>query len=75
MEGVLPLETGVDGFLHSNATSLEQECILFQSDVGIDDNGEATTSKVQAGAREEFVRLPIGRQQRETASTKQNKQF
>ena len=38
-------------------------------------NQPATTSKVQAGAREEFARLSIGRQQRETASTEQSKQF
>ena len=38
-------------------------------------NQPATTSKVQAGAREEFARLPIGRQQREMASTEQSKQF
>ena len=72
---ILPLETSMDVFLHSYFTSREQECILFQPDVRIDDNDEATTSKVQAGAREEFARLPIGGQQRETASTEQNKQF
>ena len=38
-------------------------------------NQPATTSKVQAGAREEFARLSIGRQQRETASTEQSKQI
>ena len=38
-------------------------------------NQPATTSKVQAGAREKFARLSIGRQQRETASTEQSKQF
>ena len=38
-------------------------------------NQPATTSKVQAGAREEFARLSIGRQQRKTASTEQSKQF
>ena len=48
---------------------------MFQPDVGVDDNDEATTSKVQPGARKEFARLPIGRQQRETASTEQSKQF
>ena len=74
-EGVLRLETSMNVFLHSNITSPEQVCILFELDVGIDDNDEATTSKVQAGAREEFARLPTGRQQRETASTEQSKQF
>ena len=34
--------------------------MLFQPDVGVDDNDESTTSKVQTGAREEFARLPIG---------------
>ena len=38
-------------------------------------NQPATTSKVQAGAREECTGLSIGRQQRETASTEQSKQF
>ena len=38
-------------------------------------NQPTTTSKVQAGAREEFARLSIGRQQRETAPTEQSKQF
>ena len=62
-------------FFNINFTGTEQECILFKSDVGVDDNDEATTSKVQAGAREEFARLPIGRQQRETSSTEQRRQF
>ena len=39
------------------------------------ENDEATTSKVQAGASEELARLQVGRQQRETASTEQSKQF
>ena len=38
-------------------------------------NQPETTSKVQAGAREEFARLSIGRQQRETGWTEQSKQF
>ena len=74
-EEVIPVQTSMDGFLNFNFTGTEQECILFKSDVGVDDNDEATASKVQAGAREEFARLPIGRQQRETASTEQNRQF
>ena len=65
----------MDGVLHSKFTSPKQECVLFQSDVGIDYNEEATTSKAQVGARKEFARLSISRQQRETASTEQNKQF
>ena len=46
--GFLPLETSMNGFLHFNFTSPEQECIMFQSDVGVDDNDESTTSKAQA---------------------------
>ena len=42
-EGILPLETSMDGILHSKFTSPKQECVLFQSDVGIDYNEEATT--------------------------------
>ena len=48
---------------------------LFKSGVGLDENDESTTSKVQVGTHEEFARLPFGRQQRETASTEQRKQF
>ena len=33
-----PLETSMDGFLHSNCTSTEQECILLQSNVGVNDS-------------------------------------
>ena len=66
-EESFPPQASVDGFLRFNCTSPEQECILSQPAVGIDDNDEATTSKVQAGARMEFAGLPIGRQQRETS--------
>ena len=74
-EGLLPLETSMDVVLHLNCTSPEQEYILLQPDVGVDDNDEATTSKIQPGARKKFARLSFGRQQRETASTEQSKQF
>ena len=74
-EGILPLETSMDRFLHVNFTSPKQECIMFQQDVGVDDSGESITSKVQADPGEEFARLPIGRQQRKTASTEENEQF
>ena len=74
-EEILPLETSMDGFLHVNFTSPKQECIVFEPDVGVDDHGESITSKVQADPGEEFARLPIGRQQRKTASTEENKQF
>ena len=67
------LKTSMDSFF--NFTGMKQECILFKSNVEVDDNDESTTSKVQAGAREAFARLRIGRQQRETAITQQSKQF
>ena len=38
--------------MNSNYRSPEQECVLLQPDVGIDDNDEETTSKVQADVRE-----------------------
>ena len=47
---------------------------MFQPDVGVDDNDEIS-SKVPADAHKEFAGLPIGRQQRDTTSTKQSKQF
>ena len=85
MEEDFPFETSMNGFLHSNCTSPEQEYILIQSreeyillqvqpEVGMDDSNNATTS--QAAAREESARLPIGQQQGMTAwSTDQNRQF
>ena len=72
-ERLFSLETSMGGFL--NFTGREQECILFKSDFGVDDNAESTTLNVQAGARKEFARLPNGRQQRKAASTQQSKQF
>ena len=49
-EEIFPFETSMDGFLRSNCTSTKQEYILFhQSDIGVDDNDEATASKVPAG--------------------------
>ena len=76
-EEIFPLETSLDGFLRSNFTSPERECILLKSDIGIDDNDEATASSVQAGAREESARLPIDQQQGGMTawSTDQNRQF
>ena len=59
-EGLFSLKTSMGGFF--NFTGTEQECILSKSDVGVDDNDDSTSSKVQAGAREEFARSPIGRQ-------------
>ena len=76
-EESFPFETSMDGFLRSNCTSTEQEYILLhQSDIGVDDNDEATASKVQVGARKLSEILPIGQQQGMTAwSTDQNRQF
>ena len=36
-EKIVPLQASVDGFLRFNCSSPEQECILLQSDVGVDD--------------------------------------
>ena len=83
--GIFSFKASMDGFLRSNCTSLEQEYVFIQSreeyillqvqpEVGMDDSNNATTS--QAAAREEFARLPIGKQQGVTAwSTDQNRQF
>ena len=75
-EGNFRLQASVDGFLYVSI-SLDQKSTIFllQPDVGVDENDEATTSEVQAGACKEFARLPIGRQQRDMASTEQSKQF
>ena len=62
-DGILPLETSMDGFLHSNCTSLDQECILHQPDVGVDDEKETTTTTQHAAAREELAR-PTKKRQR-----------
>ena len=59
------------GFFNFNFKGTEQECILLQSDVGVNDNklqpdvgmddsNDATTQ--QAAAREEFVRPTKKRQ-------------
>ena len=86
-EDIFPFETSmIDGFLHSNCTSTKQQCILLQSDVGVndskvqpevgmDDSNDATTQ--QAAAREEFARLSKIRQRQGTTAwaAEQNKQF
>ena len=67
-----PLQASVDGSLR---TSPEQECILFQPEVGVDGNNEDTSQ--QAAAREEFA-IPTKKRQQQwmTAwSTEQSKQF
>ena len=75
-EGIFPLQTSVDGFVRVNCTSVEQECILFQPDAEVDDEDKTTTcTSAHAAARKEIPTLPIGRQQRGTASTEQSKQF
>ena len=83
-EKTFPFETSLDGFLHSKFTSMELECILLQSNVGVndnrvqpevemDDNNDATT--LQAAVREEFV-SPTEKRQGTTAwATEQHKQF
>ena len=49
-EELLPFETSIDGFLHSNCTSTEQEYILlYQPNVGVDDE------KKTAAVGEEFA--------------------
>ena len=85
-EEFFSFETSMDGFLRSNCTSTEQECILLQSDVGVNDNkvqpevgmddsNDATIQ--QADAREEFGRLTKMRQRQGTTAwaAEQNKQF
>ena len=85
-EELFPIKTSMDGFMHSNCTSTEQEYILLQSDVGVNDNkvqpevgmddsNDATTK--QAAAREEFARLTKLRQRPGTTAwaAEQNKQF
>ena len=78
-----PFETSMDGFLRSNFTSMEQEYILLQSNVGVNDNrvqsevgmdddNNATTQ--QAAVREEFV-SPTEKQGTIAWATEQNKQF
>ena len=37
-EEIFPFETSMDDFLRSNFTSMEQECILLQSNVGVNDS-------------------------------------
>ena len=67
-EGTSPLQVTASGFLHVSCTSPEQETTFsIQTDVGV--NEEEATTTVQATARQDFVRLSIGRQQRGTTST------
>ena len=79
-----PFETSMDGLLRSNFTSMKQEYILLQSNVGVsdnrvqpivgvDDNNDATTK--QAAVREEFVSSTEKRQGMTAWATEQHKQF
>ena len=74
-----PFETSMDGILHSNFTSTEQEsALLHQQDVGVDDDDKETTATTQqAAVREEFVSPTEKLQQQGTTtwSTKQHKLF
>ena len=56
-EKIFLFETSMDGFLHSNCTSTEQECILLQSDVGVNERQQRryyTTSRRSRGVRETY---------------------
>ena len=73
-----PLETSVDGSLHSNCTSPEQECILLHKpDIRVHDEKEATDTSQQAAVREEFARPTKKRQWQRTTvwTTEKSKQF
>ena len=83
-EEFFPFETSMDGFLRSNFTSMEQEYILLQSNVGVndnrvqpevgmDDNNDSTTQ--QAAVREEFLSPTEKRQGTTTWATEQHKLF
>ena len=74
-----PFNTSMNGFLHSNFTSTEQEsALLHQQDVGVDDDDKETTATTQpAAVREEFV-SPTEKLQRQgttTWATEQHKPF
>ena len=78
-EEFFPPETSVDGFLRSNYTSTEQECILLhQPDVGVDDEKETTAATSQQAAVREDIASPTEKQQQQGTTawaTEQNKQF
>ena len=65
-----PFETSMNGFLHSNFTSTEQEsALLHQQDVGVDDDDKETTATTQqAAVRDEFV-SPTEKLQRQGTTT------
>ena len=83
-EEILPFETSIDGFLRSNFTSMEQEFILQQANVGVNDNRVQPTVGVddnnndttqQAAVCEEFVRPTEKRQGTTAWATEQHKQL
>ena len=77
-EEIFLIETSMDIFLHSNCTSLEQECILLhQPDVGVDDEKKTTATTQQAAVHEEFA-SPTKKQQRQRSTawtTKKSKKL
>ena len=77
-EDIFPFETSMNGFLHSNFTSTEQEStLLHQQDVGVDDDEIKETTTQQAPVRNEFVSPTEELQQRGTTAwaTEQHKLF
>ena len=76
-ESLFPFEASTDDVLDKNVTSTKQEepALLYQQDVGVDDNEKETTQ--QAAFRNEFVSPTEKQQQRRMAtwSTDESKQF
>ena len=72
-----PLQASVDICLRFNCTSPDQECILFQPDVGVDDEKDQPTNSQQAVACEKFARPTKKRQQQRSTewTTEQSEQF
>ena len=70
-EETFPFQADVDGFLYVDCMRIpkQEETSYFQANVGV--NPETTTT-VKVAARQEFAKLPRGRQQRGTASNEQN---
>ena len=67
---IFSFEASTDSFLNQNFTSTEQEsALLYQQDVGVDDNEkETTTTTQQAAVRKEFVSPTEKQQQRGTTA-------
>ena len=66
-------QTTVDGFLHNDRVRIPKlgGTSYFQADVGM--NPETVTPQV--AARQEYMKLPMSRQQRVTAPIEKNKRF